>query len=161
MKFARLIILLLVSVAVLPAFAAPTQAAGSHTAGFYDNQIIEYDPATSSADTVQAALLISKGSIVYHIVGPDGQVPAEQCARFLAALPNDRTDCNTLNAIPTDKGYTGGAWNLQIFHWNPGITPYELSKDDDIKAAAAAGLGSIEVTTTLVRCPVINFANLR
>jgi len=29
-----------------------------------------------------------------------------------------------------------------------------LTKDDDITAAAAAGLGSIEATLTLVRCPL-------
>ncbi len=33
--------------------------------------------------------------------------------------------------------------------------------DDDILAAAAAGLGTLDVTTVLVRCPVVNFANLR
>ena len=32
---------------------------------------------------------------------------------------------------------------------------------DDITAAAAAGLGTIEVTPILVRCPVVDFANLR
>ena len=58
-------------------------------------------------------------------------------------------------------GYAGGAWNLQIFHWNPGVTPTELSMDDDILAARDAGKGWIEVTPILVRCPVINFANLR
>jgi len=84
-----------------------------------------------------------------------------QCARLLAALPNDATSCNVLNFIPTEVGYAGGAWNLQIFHWNPGVTPSELSKDDDILAAVRAGLGTLEVTATLVRCPVVNFANLR
>ncbi len=95
------------------------------------------------------------------MVGPDGTTPAVQCARLLAALPNDATSCNVLNFIPTEVGYAGGAWNLQIFHWNPGVTPSELSKDDDILAAVRAGLGTLEVTATLVRCPVVNFANLR
>ena len=84
-----------------------------------------------------------------------------QCARLLAALPNDATSCNVLNFIPTEVGYAGGAWNLQIFHWRPGVNPIELSKDDDILAAVAAGLGTLEVTPTLVRCPLVNFANLR
>ncbi len=91
----------------------------------------------------------------------NGNTPTVQCARLLAALPNEATGCNTLNFIPTEVGYTGGAWNLQIFHWKAGVTPFELSKDDDITAAAAAGLGTIEVTSTLVRCPLVNFANLR
>jgi len=84
-----------------------------------------------------------------------------QCARLLAALANDGTSCNVLNFIPTEVGYAGGAWNLQIFPWNPGIAPVELSKDDDILAAVAAGKGTLEVTVILVRCPVINFVALR
>jgi len=84
-----------------------------------------------------------------------------QLARLHAALPNDPTAGNVLNFIPTEVGYSGGAWNLQIFHWNPGVTPVELSKDDDIFAAVAAGQGTLEVTSTLVRCPVIDFAALR
>jgi len=48
----------------------------------------------------------------------------------------------------------GGAWNLQIFHRLADATIVALTKDDDITAAAAAGLGSIEVTLTLVRCPL-------
>ena len=109
----------------------------------------------------QAAQQLSKGLVVYHIVDVNGNTPAVQCARLLAALPNEATSCNVLNFIPTEVGYTGGAWNLQIFHWNPGFTPVELSKDDDILAAVAAGKGTLEVTNILVRCPVVNFANLR
>jgi hypothetical protein len=37
----------------------------------------------------------------------------------------------------------------------------ELSKDGNIFAAVAAGQGTLEVTSTLVRCPVIDFAALR
>ncbi len=84
-----------------------------------------------------------------------------QTARLLTALPNDPTGGNVLNFIPTEIGYSGGAWNLQIFHWKAGVTPMELSKDDDIVAAVAAGKGTLEVTSTLVRCPVIDFAALR
>jgi hypothetical protein len=71
------------------------------------------------------------------------------------------TSCNVLNSIPTDPNYTGGSWNLQIFHWKAGVTPTELSKDDDILAAVADGRGTLEVTNLLVRCPVANFSALR
>ena len=77
------------------------------------------------------------------------------------ALPAEATACNVLNFIPTEVGYTGGAWNLQIFHWNAVETPYELSSDTDIAAALAAGKGTLEITNILVRCPVVNFAALR
>jgi hypothetical protein len=161
MKFARLAAPFALLVAVF-VFALPAGATGVRNSGFYDHQIIEYEATFGTAASPQAALQISKGEIVYHIVGADGvTTPAVQCARLLAALPNDATSCNTLNFIPTEVGYTGGAWNLQIFHWKAGVTPFELSKDDDIVAAAAAGLGTIEVTPILVRCPLVDFAVLR
>ncbi len=143
-----------------PAFASTDGATGRNS-GFYDHRIIEYEATAEVTSSPQAAHLISKGNIVFHVVGTDGKTPAAQCARLLAALPNDATGCNVLNFIPTEIGYSGGAWNLQIFHWNAGFTPFELSKDDDILAAVAAGKGTLEVTATLVRCPVINFAALR
>ncbi len=139
----------------------PASATVGDNSGFYDHRIIEYQATAEVTSSPQAAQLISKGNIVFHVVGADGTTPAVQCARLLAALPNDATSCNVLNFIPTEVGYSGGAWNLQIFHWNPGVTPVELSKDDDILAAVAAGRGTLEVTPTLVRCPVINFAALR
>src|SRR6266702_276177 len=135
--------------------------ASVRNSGFYDHQIIEYEGTAEVTSSPQAAQLISQGNIVFHMVGPDGSTPAVQCARLLAALPNDATSCNVLNFIPTEVGYKGGAWNLQIFHWKAGVTPIELSKDDDILAAVAAGEGTLQVTSTLVRCPLVNFANLR
>jgi hypothetical protein len=105
--------------------------------------------------------VLAHGNVVYHIVDATGNVPAVQLARARAAFPNDVGSGNVLNFIPTEVGYTGGAWNLQIFHWNPGVTPTELSSDTDILAAVAAGKGSLEITSTLVRCPVINFSALR
>src|SRR6266851_7113809 len=161
MKFARLAAPFALLAAVF-VFALPAGATGVRNSGFYDHQIIEYEATFATTASPQAALQISKGAIVYHVVGADGvTTPTAQCARLLAALPNDATSCNTLNFIPTEVGYAGGAWNLQIFHWNAGITPVELSKDDDILAAVAARKGTLEVTNTLVRCPVINFSALR
>ncbi len=129
--------------------------------GFYDHQIIVYEATAEVTSSPQAAQLIAHGNIVFHIVGPDGITPSVQCARLVAALPDDPTGCNVLNFIPTEVGYTGGAWNLQVFHWKQGVTPSELSKDDDINAAVANGLGTLEITSTLVRCPVVDFASLR
>ncbi len=143
-----------------PTFSVSAPASVMNS-GFYDHQIIEYEGTAEVTSSPHAAQLISKGNVVYHVVGTDGATPAVQCARLLAALPGLATSCNVLNFIPTEVGYAGGAWNLQIFHWKAGVTPFELSKDDDILAAVTAGLGSLEVTAILVRCPVINFANLR
>jgi len=149
------------TIVTLLAFAQPVSATSVDNSGFYDHQIIEYQATAEVTSSPQAAQLISKGNIVFHILDANGNVPGVQTARLLTALPTDGTGGNVLNFIPTEVGYSGGAWNLQIFHWNPGVTPVELSKDDDILAAVAEGRGTLEVTSILVRCPVINFAALR
>ena len=96
-----------------------------------------------------------------HLVDQTGKPPTVQCAQNKAAFPGDATDCNVLNFIPTEIGYAGGAWNLQVFTWKAGVTPTALTKDDDIIAAATAGLGTLVATNILVRCPLVNFAALR
>jgi hypothetical protein len=129
--------------------------------GYYDHQVIEYVSGTFTADSVQAAQLIALGNVVYHIVDAGGNVPAVQCAQNTAAFPTDSTDCNVLNFIPGELGYAGGAWNLQIFHWNARATITALTKDDDILAQVAAGNGTLQLTNILVRCPLVNFSALR
>ena len=140
-------------------------ANGTRTSGYYDHQVIEYVSSTFTAASVQAAQQIALGNVVYHIVDPNSprpdKAPLVQCVANTAAFPSDATNCNVLNFIPTEVGYAGGAWNLQIFTWKAGITPVALTKDDDILAAAAAGKGTLDVTNILVRCPLVNFANLR
>jgi hypothetical protein len=157
----RLPILLAIAAMLVLTLPGARGAIAIMNSGFYDHQIIEYEATAEVTSSPQAAQLISHGNIVFHIVDANGLTPSVQCTRLKSALPNDATSCNVLNFIPTEVGYTGGAWNLQIFHWKQGITPTELSKDDDITAAVAAGLGSLEITPTLVRCPVVNFATLR
>src|SRR5881296_3279061 len=153
----RLRIGIFLVVGMLLALAAPA-AASSRNSGFYDNQIIEYEATASVTSSPQAAQQLAKGNVVFHVVDASGTTPAIQCARLLTALPGEATACNVLNFIPTEVGYAGGAWNLQIFHWNAGLTPTALTKDDDILAARDAGLGTLTVTNVLVRCPVVNFA---
>jgi hypothetical protein len=150
--------------AAAPALAAAAPALATTSAanfGYYDNQPIEYEATAEVTSSPQQAQVLAHGNIVFHIVDATGNVPAVQLARAQAAFPNDAGAGNVLNFIPTETGYTGGAWNLQIFHWNPGVTPTEFSSDTDILAAVAAGQGTLEITATLVRCPVINFSALR
>ncbi len=164
MKIAKLPVLLAVAAMLVLALAGARTTVAATVAmnsGFYDHQIIVYEATAEVTSSPQAAQLIAAGNIVFHIVGSDGVTPTVQCARLLAALPNDPTGCNVLNSIPTEVGYTGGAWNLQVFHWKQGVHPTELSKDDDINAAVASGLGTLEITSTLVRCPVVDFVSLR
>ena len=153
---------LLAAAAATLAAAAPALAATSApNFGYYDNQPIEYEATAEVTSSPQQAQVLAHGNIVFHIVDASGTVPAVQLARAQAAFPHDAGAGNVLNFIPTEVGYAGGAWNLQIFHWNPGVTPAELSSDTDILAAVAVGKGTLEITSTLVRCPVINFSALR
>jgi hypothetical protein len=150
--------------AAVPAVGAAVPAVAATLAanfGYYDNQPIEYQATTEVTSSPQLAQVLAAGNVVYHVVDASGNVPAVQLARAQAAFPGDAGAGNVLNFIPTETGYTGGAWNLQIFHWNPGVTPTELSSDTDILAAVAAGKGTLEITSTLVRCPVISFSALR
>ncbi|SRR5712692_2845930 len=144
---------------------ADTPPAGTanlmRNSGYYDHRVIEYVSGTFSADSVQAAQQIALGNVVYHIVDANGNVPGVQCAQNKAMFPSDSTDCNVLNFIPSEVGYAGGAWNLQIFHWNALVTISALTKDDDILAQVAAGHGTLQLTKILVRCPVVNFSALR
>ena len=155
------IVAFLGSLALLLAATGTSSLAGTRNSGYYDHKVVEYEGTVVTAESTQAAQLLSKGNIVFHIVDSTGRPPAVQCAANTAAFPSDATDCNVLNFIPTEVGYAGGAWNLQIFTWRAGVTPVALTKDDDILAARDAGLGTLAITNILVRCPVVNFANLR
>ena len=152
---------LLATAATLAAAAPALAATSAPNFGYYDNQPIEYEATAEVTSSPQQAQVLAHGNIVFHIVDASGTVPAVQLARAQAAFPHDAGAGNVLNFIPTEVGYAGGGWNLQIFRWNPGVTPAELSSDTDILAAVAAGKGSLEITSTLVRCPVINFSALR
>ena len=152
---------LLATAATLAAAAPALAATSAPNFGYYDNQPIEYEATAEVTSSPQQAQVLAHGNIVFHIVDASGTVPAVQLARAQAAFPHDAGAGNVLNFIPTEVGYAGGAWNLQTFHWNPGVTPAELSSDTDILAAVAAGKGTLEITSTLVRCPVINFSALR
>ena len=150
----------LASFTLLLALSGPARA-GTPNSGFYDGQVIEYEATFATAASVRTAQVLASGNIVFHIVDANGNTPPVQLARLLATRPGEATGGNVLNFIPKDVGYTGGAWNLQIFHWNAGVTAVELSSDIAIAEAVRAGKGSLEVTPILVRCPVINFAALR
>ncbi len=99
----------LVRLATIPAtivsllvLAQPASAnAVAANSGFYDHQIIEYQATAEVTSSPQAAQLISQGNIVFHIVDANGNVPAVQCARLLAALPKDASSCNVLNFFPS------------------------------------------------------------
>src|SRR5262252_5395387 len=64
--------------------------------GWYDHMMIQYKGTPEVTSSPQAAQLIAKGNIVYHIVDAAGSTPSVQCAPLLAAFPQDATSCNVL-----------------------------------------------------------------
>jgi hypothetical protein len=144
--------------------------------GYYDHTMIAYTQSNVTVGTAAEAALVSKGNIVFHMVGnsttptqpgtgapvlPDA--PQVQCAPLGSHVPPEMSsNCNVLNFIPTEKGYKGGAWHLEVFTWNEGANVRALTKDDDIFDAVAAGEGTLnEDLPVVVRCPVNDFSGLR
>lgn len=168
----RIPILVALSALGLLTTAIPTQAAidffnpavssfAGITTGWYDHKQIWYDSATVVSAPTAAANLIAQGQVVYHVENPDGSTaPLQTSTLPVPATGGITASGNVLSAIPTEVGYNGGAWNLQIFVWNSPATR-ALTKDDDILAAVAGGEGRLIVTQTVVRCPLVNFSNLR
>ena len=108
--------LLAAAAPALTAAAPALAAASAPNFGYYDNQPIEYQATAEVTASPHQAQVLAHGNIVYHVVDATGTVPAVQLARAQAAFPGDAGAGNVLNFIPTETGYTGGAWNLQIFH---------------------------------------------
>lgn len=131
------------------------------TTGWYDHKQIWYHNSGVVQDATASANLAAQGQVVYHIENPDTSTSPLQISTLpVPATGGITASGNVLSAIPTEVGYNGGAWNLKIFVWNSPATR-ALTKDDDILAAAAAGEGTLITTTIVVRCPLINFTNLR
>jgi hypothetical protein len=131
------------------------------TTGWYDHQQIWYENSGVVRDATAAANLAAQGQVVYHIENPDTSTSQFQISSLpVPASGGITASGNVLSAIPTEVGYNGGAWNLKIFVWNSPATR-ALTKDDDILAAVADGEGTLITTPFVVRCPLVNFSNLR
>src|SRR5712692_4303642 len=101
----------------LLALAQPASAAVTANSGFYDHQVIEYQATAEVTSSPHAAQLISKGNIVFHIVGADGTTPSVQCAQL---HPNgDRILGRRLESadLPLEGGRdSGGAQQRRRHH---------------------------------------------
>src|SRR5207248_3118309 len=146
----RLLVASLLSAAVALVGSAPVSAASAtRNSGFYDHQIIEYVGTAELTSSPQAAQLIAKGNIVYHVVDASGNTPTVQCARLRAALPKDATSCNVLNFIPTEQGYQGGASGVESAIALAGDATALIAPG---AAAEVRGVGSPPLADLLAKC---------
>jgi hypothetical protein len=167
-----------------PLPTVPTESSGAiltapntkRNSGYYDDKMIAYTQATVTVGSPAEAQRQANGNVVFHIVGnsttptqpgtggpgiPDA--PQVQCAPLGGHLPPAMaSNCNVLNAIPTDIGYHGGMWHLEVFTWNEGANVRALMKDDEVLDAVANGEGTLNVDLpVLIQCPVNDFSLLR
>src|SRR5215218_2963871 len=111
-------------------------------------------PAGARAAPRERGMLYHDGAIVRTFVVP---APLPQGGRDpLYMVTNGVPDQLGIAAVaPGDADYHGGAWAVSLVTFHDGVTPYLLTSDEAVQAAAAAG----DVTVTRApeqdnRCPV-------
>ena len=134
-----LILSALVLILAIPAFAANTNGSGGDQPAFYDGQLftINLMMLSTKAEVTQ----IAKNGSINIIYESDG------------GLPNNQPFIPVLNAIQAD-GFNPIWQEVQIV-FNPGFTPFQFTRDDDILAAAQAGEITLIPTTDVYRCSVV------
>jgi len=118
-----------------------------------------------------------KGQVAYYIQteASDQGVARQQNVNFVARLTDTITadavddiyavtNFSQGNVIPSapipagpensDPEYTP-LWRVSTVTWNPGTTPHTLTSEEEVLAAEAAGMVTIEQTDIVVNCPVI------
>ncbi|MGH2536997.1 MAG: hypothetical protein ACRDHL_06365 [Candidatus Promineifilaceae bacterium] len=126
-KFAVLaLVVLLLAVSALPALAAPKEFGQL----YHDDDIVR---------TFGVPASLPHGGIDPLFTFPDGGAEGQLAITAVA---------------PGDPGYHGGSWAVYAVTWN--VTPYLLTSDEALDAAAAAGDVTISrVPEADFRCPVL------
>jgi hypothetical protein len=118
-----------------------------------------------------------KGQVAYYIQteASDQAVARQQGVHFVARLADAIaadavddiyavTNFEQGNVIPSapipagpdnaDPEYTP-LWRVSTVTWKPGTTPHTLTSEEEVLAAEAEGMVTIEQTNIVVNCPVI------
>jgi hypothetical protein len=99
--------------------------------------------------------LFHDGAIVGTVVTPAPIAPGSGTDPFYKVTNPASDQLGIAGVAPGDGPYHGGSWQVYLVTFNPGVTPYLLTSDEAVKAAALAG----DVTVTRAgsadfRCPV-------
>jgi hypothetical protein len=118
-----------------------------------------------------------KGQVAYYIQteASDQDVARQQNVHFVARLA-DTITANAVDDIYVVTNFTQGnvipsapipagpdnadpeytpLWRVSTVTWKSGTTPHTLTSEEDVQAAADAGMVTIEQTNIVVNCPVI------
>ena len=110
-------------------------------------------PATA---TTAKGQLFHDGAVVGTVVTP-APIPAGSGTDPFYNVTNGASgQLGIAGVAPGDGAYHGGSWQVYLVTFNPGVTPYLLTSDEAVFAAADRG----DVTVTRAanadfRCPVV------
>jgi hypothetical protein len=110
----------------------------------------------AGADRATFGSLFHDGAVVGTVVVSQPVPSGSGLDPFYAVTNGAPGQLGIAGVAPGDGPYHGGLWALYQVTFNAGVTPYLLTSDEAVQAAAAAG----DVTVTRVpggdfRCPVL------
>ena len=111
--------------------------------------------AVPAMATTGKGQLFHDGAIVGTVVTPSPIAPGTGTDPFYNVTNGAAGQLGIAGVAPGDGPYHGGSWQVYLVTFNSGVTPYLLTSDEAVAAAAAAG----DVTVTRAgsadfRCPV-------
>jgi hypothetical protein len=111
--------------------------------------------AVPAMATTGKGQLFHDGAIVGTVVTPSPIAPGTGTDPFYNVTNGAAGQLGIAGVAPGDGPYHGGSWQVSLVTFNSGVTPYLLTSDEAVAAAAAAG----DVTVTRAgsadfRCPV-------
>ena len=109
-------------------------------------------PATATTGKGQ---LFHDGSVVGTVITPSPIAPGSGTDPFYNVTNGASGQLGIAGVAPGDGPYHGGSWQVYLVTFNAGVTPYLLTSDEAVAAAAAAGDVTItRATDADFRCPV-------
>ncbi len=111
--------------------------------------------APGAASEVGTGSLFLNGRVVGTVVTPSGLPAGTGQDPFYKVANGAPGQLGIAGVGPGEPGFHGGAWEVFVVSFNPGVTPILLTSATAVSAAQAAG----EVTVTRVptadfRCPI-------
>jgi hypothetical protein len=112
--------------------------------------------ASPAAAAAAKGQLFHDGAVVGTVVTPSPIAPGTGTDPFYNVTNGAAGQLGIAGVAPGDGPYHGGSWQVYLVSFKSGVTPYLLTSDEAVAAAAQAG----DVTVTRAgsadfRCPVI------
>ena len=111
--------------------------------------------APGVASEVGTGSLFLNGRIVGTVVTPSGLPAGTGIDPFYKVTNGAQGQLGIAGVGPGEPGYHGGAWEVFVVTFNPGVTPTLLTSASAVSAAQAAGAVTVtRVPNADFRCPV-------